>query len=146
MKKLIQLRNCYFVFCIALPSLAQADCNHLSGNMSAQAIAERIKPVAVLAVEGGEAKKAAASEAAQPLSADAGKTRYEATCKLCHDVGLAGAPKFRNKTDWKPRMEAGMEEMLKIAIQGKGAMPPKGTCMQCSDEELRKTIEYMLPQ
>ncbi|MFI4938604.1 MAG: c-type cytochrome [Candidatus Berkiellales bacterium] len=36
--------------------------------------------------------------------------------------------------------------MLDIAKKGKGAMPPKGTCMQCSDEELRKTIEYMIPQ
>lgn len=137
-----------FVSClllsVTLPQLAFAVCGHLSGDMSAKAIAERIKPIGLVVAEGGAVKSQATD--AQPLSANAGEERYKSTCAVCHATGVAGAPKFRNEADWKARASAGMDEMLKIAIQGKGGMPPKGTCMQCSDEELRKTIEYMIPQ
>ena len=108
-----------------------------------EAILARIKPVGDLTVEGEVAKPQAV---AKVLSADAGKKRYESTCHVCHGAGIAGAPKFRNNADWKERAAAGMDEMLKIAIQGKGGMPPKGTCMDCTDDELKLTIQYMIPQ
>jgi cytochrome c5 len=36
--------------------------------------------------------------------------------------------------------------MLATAKKGKGAMPPKGTCMGCSDADLKAAIEYMVSQ
>jgi len=36
-----------------------------------------------------------------------------------------------------------MEDLVKVAIAGKGAMPPKGTCGTCSADELRAAIEHM---
>ncbi|MGB5729137.1 MAG: c-type cytochrome [Thiogranum sp.] len=36
--------------------------------------------------------------------------------------------------------------MLATAVSGLNAMPPKGTCADCSDEELKAAIEYMLSQ
>lgn len=122
---------------------ASAMCGKVAEPMTFQAIAERTKPVGVVAVSGAQAKVPTAQAALPP---NAGEARYQSTCSVCHASGVAGAPRFRHAEDWKPRMAAGMEEMLAIAIKGKGAMPPKGTCMQCSDEELRLTIEYMLPQ
>jgi cytochrome c5 len=115
--------------------------------MSAQNISDRIKSVGEVTLEeGAVATKAVVAEALAP---DAGEKRYKQTCALCHEPNVAksmGSPAFRNAADWKPRMAVGIDGMLKIAITGKGAMPPRGTCMQCSDEELKMTIQYMLPK
>lgn len=121
-----------------------AECGHVFESMTEDAILKRIEPVGAVELSGD----APAKPSAQPakLAANAGEKRYKATCAVCHDAGIGGAPKFRNKAEWSSRMAAGMDEMLKIAIKGKGAMPPRGTCMQCSDEELKMAIEYMLPQ
>ncbi len=127
---------------LVAPSLSTA--YQLKDSMTPEAIYERIKPVGKVEAEGGMV--AAAPVAATELSATAGEDRYKSTCAVCHETGVGGAPKFRNAADWKTRMEAGIDGMLKIAIQGKGAMPPKGTCMQCSDEELKLAIEHMLPK
>ncbi|MDH4189314.1 MAG: c-type cytochrome, partial [Betaproteobacteria bacterium] len=86
--------------------------------MSAAAVAERIRPVA------GEAEMAAAATAAGG-KAD-GKTVYEATCKACHDMGVANAPKLGDKAAWAPRIRTGLATMLKSATIGKNAMPAKG--------------------
>lgn len=112
--------------------------------MSEKAISERTKPFGTVDLEEGAA--IAAPSETPTLSANAGEARYKSTCAVCHAAGVAGAPKFRDSADWKPRMVAGMDGMLAIAKSGKGAMPPMGTCMQCSDEELRQSIEYMLPK
>ena len=42
-------------------------------------------------------------------------------------------------------MEVGIDGMLKFAIAGKGAMPPRGGT-NLSDAELRAAIEYMASQ
>lgn len=34
--------------------------------------------------------------------------------------------------------------MLQVAITGKGAMPPRGTAMTASDDDLRDAILYMI--
>jgi cytochrome c5 len=133
--------------CIALFGLsfiALADCGRLTESMTPEAILDRIKPVGTVVAEGAMPK--AQAPVAQALSPTAGQDRYKSTCSICHETGVGGAPKFRNEADWKERAAAGMDTMLKIAIQGKGAMPPKGTCMQCSDAELKAAIEYMIPQ
>ena len=121
-----------------------AACGQITEPMTPEAIFQRIKPVGSVEAEGGLV--AAAPAGATELSANAGEERYKSTCQVCHGTGVSGAPKFRDEADWKPRMGVGIDGMLKIAIEGKGAMPPKGTCMQCSDQELKMTIEYMIPQ
>jgi cytochrome c5 len=40
----------------------------------------------------------------------------------------------------------GVDGLLATAISGLNAMPPKGTCAACSDEELKVAIEYMLKE
>ncbi len=116
----------------------------LSGSLDEKKIVERIKPLGTVTVEGGAA--ASTESAPQPViaEADIGKHRYETTCKICHDTGLAGAPKFGDKADWKPRIAQGMDHMVQMAITGLGAMPPRGTCNSCSDDEIKKTVEYMV--
>ena len=121
-----------------------APCGQVVQPMTQEAILNRIKPFGTVETESGmmEAKPIAA----QALGPNAGEDRYKSTCAVCHETGVAGAPKFRNAADWKSRTGVGIDGMLKIAIQGKGGMPPRGTCMQCSDEELKATIEYMIPK
>lgn len=128
----------------ASPGAFAISCDQVVQLMTQEAILDRIKPIGMVETDAGvvQAKPAAP----QALAADAGETRYKSTCAVCHETGVAGAPKFRNAADWKPRMTVGIDGMLKIAIQGKGGMPPRGTCMQCSDEELKAAIEYMLPK
>ena len=122
-----------------------APCSQLSESMSPEAIEKRIKPIGQLSLQEGAAVAPAATPS-QPLAANAGEERYKSTCAVCHTAGVAGAPKFRVQADWTARMAQGMDGLLASAIKGKGGMPPKGTCMQCSDEELRVTIEYMIPK
>ncbi len=69
--------------------------------------------------------------------------KYDKSCKMCHDTGLMGAPKTGDAAAWAPRLEKGNDVLLKHAIEGFNAMPPKGTCMDCTDEDLQKLIEKM---
>jgi cytochrome c5 len=39
-----------------------------------------------------------------------------------------------------------MDTLLSNAINGINAMPAKGTCAACSDDELKAAIEYILSQ
>ena len=65
-------------------------------------------------------------------------------CQSCHDSGIMDAPKFGSLEDWAPKIERGIDNLLMVAIAGKGGMPPKGTCMDCSDDELKSAIQYMI--
>lgn len=72
-----------------------------------------------------------------------GKAIYDQSCKVCHAAGVAGAPKLGDKDAWAPRIAQGADKMLENAINGLNAMPPKGTCMNCSDDDLKAAISYM---
>lgn len=76
-----------------------------------------------------------------------GKDTYEQFCVVCHKDGLAGAPRFRNEEDWQPRLaKKKIEDLLRSSKTGLNAMPMKGSCIQCSDEDLKAAITYMLPK
>ena len=92
--------------------------------------------------------KEGASEAVSEVS-DGGATGqkiYKQSCQACHANGVANAPKPGDKAAWAPRIATGIDAMLAVAKKGKGAMPPKGTCMGCSDDDLKAAIEYMVSQ
>ena len=75
-----------------------------------------------------------------------GQQTYQASCQACHATGAAGAPKLGDKAAWAPRIALGIDALLASSIKGKNAMPPKGACMACTDEELKAAIEYMVSQ
>jgi len=68
---------------------------------------------------------------------------FNTKCVVCHGSGVAGAPKIGDKEAWAPRIATGMDALLNSALNGKNAMPPKGTCMDCSEDDLKAVIEYM---
>ncbi len=76
-----------------------------------------------------------------------GKATYQQYCSICHASGLAGAPKFQSAEDWNPRLkQQGINGLVKTSMTGlNGVMPPKGTCMDCTEQQLKDAIEYMLP-
>ena len=87
----------------------------------------------------------AVAAAPAPAAADpaAGKALYDKSCFACHAAGVAGAPKFGDKAAWAPYIATGIDVMLKVAISGKGAMPPRGGST-ATDDELRAAINFMV--
>ncbi len=120
---------------IGLPVAAsQAD-------MSPAAIAERIKPVGEVRLAGESDAGAGEAVAAGPRSGD---TVFNTYCMACHATGALNAPKRGDKAAWEPRVAQGKETLLSHALNGFNAMPPKGTCMDCSEEEIQAAIDFML--
>lgn len=106
-------------------------------------VAENIKPVGEVNVGTAPAPAAAPVAAAGPRSGD---DVYNAHCAACHASGVAGAPKVGDSAAWAPRAAQGIDTLLTHATNGLNAMPPKGTCAACSQDELKGAIEYMLSQ
>ncbi|MCP4043635.1 MAG: cytochrome c5 family protein, partial [Gammaproteobacteria bacterium] len=98
-------------------------------------------PVAVTQPEPVPSSTATANSAAGK-----GEQVYNMTCKTCHKDGIAGAPKLGDKGLWGPRIAKGMDALMKSALDGVPgtAMPPRGTCMTCSDEDLKVAVDYMV--
>ncbi|PKM22052.1 MAG: cytochrome c5 family protein [Gammaproteobacteria bacterium HGW-Gammaproteobacteria-14] len=68
---------------------------------------------------------------------------YKSSCTFCHSTGAAGAPKTGDKAAWAPRLEKGMETLVKNSRSGIGGMPPMGMCNACSDDDFKALIEFM---
>jgi cytochrome c5 len=103
-------------------------------------IKERIAPIAQVRVAGANA----AASGGGAASARSGDAVYNKFCTACHTSGVLGAPKINDAADWEPRLAQGMDTVLKHAVEGFNAMPPKGTCNDCSEEEIQAAIDYMI--
>ena len=69
--------------------------------------------------------------------------KYDKSCKVCHANGAAGAPETGDAAAWEPRMAKGMDTLVQSVNNGMNAMPPKGMCFDCTDDEYKALIEYM---
>ena len=94
---------------------------------------------------------APAAGAPAPATAAAkadGKKIYEATCVACHGAGIAGAPKFGDKSAWTARIAEGNNTLYMHAIQGfqgkGGVMPPKGGNTTLPDADVKAAVDYMI--
>lgn len=85
-----------------------------------------------------------AAAAPAPATSDVGEKLYKQACAACHIAGVAGAPKFGDKTAWAPRIATGMDAMVAAVISGKGIMPAKGGAAGASDANLRAATQYMV--
>jgi cytochrome c5 len=109
------------------------------------AIAERLKPVGDVCVMGQECKGVGAVASAAGCAARTDDDIVAKHCGACHTPGILGAPKIGDTAAWKERADrdGGLDGILAKAISGINAMPPKGTCADCSDDELRAAIQQM---
>ncbi len=78
-----------------------------------------------------------------PAVALTGAEVYAQQCAKCHDTGLLNSAKLGDKAAWAPRLATGVNAMTANVIKGKNAMPPRGTCPNCTDAELRAAVEFM---
>ena len=102
-----------------------------------EALAKRIAPVGQVYVAGAVA--ASDAGASGPRS---GEKVYQTACFACHGTGALDAPK-KGDAAWKPRLEQGFDTLLKHAIEGIRNMPARGTCADCSDDEIAAAIKFM---
>lgn len=117
-------------------------------DMSNDAVAERLKPVAQVHI--GEEQMAQASTGSEDMAAseDAGmgKQISDAVCVACHASGALNAPIIGNADQWAPRLEKGMETLYDHAINGFKNMPARGGNSNLSDEEVKAAVDYMTAQ
>jgi len=115
--------------------------------MDAEAIAERLKPVAKENIgeeQVAEAPTAAETEAADDAAdASVGKQVVTQVCAVCHSTGMMNSPKIGNANDWAPRIEKGMDTLYTHAINGFNMMPARGGNPKLSDDEVKAAVDYM---
>ena len=104
--------------------------------MSEDDIRARIQPVGKVHVAGAKATMASGPRSGSEI--------YTKACVACHSVGVLNAPKFQDVADWTPRMTKGFDTVWQNAINGIGAMPPMGTCGDCSNDDIKAAIEHMI--
>ena len=141
----LALMGALAVFAIILVIIAGKLTSGVSDYKPEEIVLENIKPVGQVNIA-GESDPAAAPAAvpvaaAQPKS---GEEVYNGACMSCHATGAAGAPKLGDTAAWAPRIAAGMDSLVANVMNGLNAMPPKGLCMACSDEELQGAVQYMV--
>ena len=115
-------------------------------------IVERIKKVGSVCVEGSDCARAETDTAAMatvnPTAATSSSSveeNYQKTCATCHAIGVLGAPKLGDTLAWEPRLAKGMDVLYQNSINGMPpAMPVKGLCLSCSDEDLKALVDYMV--
>lgn len=72
-----------------------------------------------------------------------GEQIVNSQCIKCHASGVDGAPKIGDLAAWAPRFSHGTEFLVRSAIKGHGAMPPRGGMADLTDAEIRVAALYM---
>ncbi|MDD5275544.1 MAG: c-type cytochrome [Methylovulum sp.] len=76
-----------------------------------------------------------------------GEQVYHYRCEACHGKNTQGAPMPGDQYEWGIRAQKGMDVLMDHSLNGfKQTMPPRGGCLDCSDEELHSALMYMLNQ
>lgn len=79
----------------------------------------------------------------------AGEKIFKEFCSTCHAIKPVvdiQAPRIGDKKIWHALHRLGIQTLLSMTINGKGAMPARGGCFECSDQQLQETIQYMLDE
>ncbi len=109
-----------------------SDSSH-SNTIVDNSVLERIKPVGEVRVD---TSTMVASAESTETAERSGEEIYNSKCAGCHNSGVMGAPKYAALADWSSRIDLGLDKLTASAIAGKGGMPARGTCMDCTDNEI----------
>ena len=96
-----------------------------------------------------QAAVTAAAEVVEAVSEVAGfdvESTYQMSCFACHGTGAAGAPLLGDSDAWTERMAKGIDAVMVNVMNGINAMPAKGLCMTCSEDDLLSLVNYMSSQ
>lgn len=120
---------------------------YAANDMSPEAIDARTKPVGSVYTAAdleGIVDTAAADDSGEPAAPRSGEAVYTANCSACHGTGAAGAPIKGNAEQWASHVAKGRDTLITHALEGFNAMPARGACGNCSDEEITNAVDYML--
>lgn len=123
-----------------------------AGMTKEEAIAQRVQPVGEVNLGGPKVAEASAGGGGDSADAGGGASElaggaevYDAVCASCHAQGVAGAPQTGTTDVWQQRLdEDGLQALYDSAINGLGAMPPKGGMGSLSDEQVQQAVDYIL--
>jgi cytochrome c5 len=111
-------------------------------SMTAEDVAERIKPVADAYI--GEAPVVVAAVAEESETVGGGKQILTQVCAICHSSGMMSSPKLGHQADWAPRLEQGIDTLYDHAINGLNMMPARGGRPNLSDDEVKAAVDHMI--
>ncbi|MFL0803503.1 MAG: c-type cytochrome [Agarilytica sp.] len=111
-------------------------------HVAADTLEDRIKPTGSLCMAGDDC--ASAVQVAAASGPRSGQDVYDSKCATCHATGAAGAPKLGDAAAWAPRSAKGIDALYTSAISGFKGMPAKGLCFDCSDDELKASVDYLV--
>lgn len=123
----------YMIFNLVM-HIQKGHLNTPDPKLTAEAVAERIKPVGEVTIV----------DASAPKVEKTGEQVFNAVCTACHTPGAMGAPKYGNKADWAPRIAQGYKTLIDHALHGyKGKMPARGGDPDLTDLEVERAVAYM---
>lgn len=85
-----------------------------------------------------------ATTASAPPPPRSAEQLFGRTCGACHSTGAAGAPKVGDADAWKPRVAQGLPTLYRHTVAGFNAMPARGACTDCSEQELHALVDYLV--
>lgn len=112
-------------------------------SMTAEDVAERIKPVTEVYIGEAPIAVTAPVEPAAPGSIN-GEQIVKNACAMCHATGMMSSPKLGSASDWAPRIEKGMDTLYNSALNGFNMMPARGGNAALSDDEVKAAVDHML--
>lgn len=115
----------------------------IAQDLSDEAIANRIAPVSDVYLDGEIVTASSNTNSDEPAAPRTGEKVYNTYCVACHGTGVLGSPKKGDATAWGPRIAKGEETLVNHAINGFNAMPARGTCSNCSDDEILATVQFL---
>lgn len=77
----------------------------------------------------------------------AGEKIFKEFCASCHGRNRTidiDAPRIGDQKLWNKLRKWGVSTLLAVTVKGVGVMPARGGCFECSDQQLRQAIEYIL--
>jgi cytochrome c5 len=73
-----------------------------------------------------------------------GESIYKEVCAVCHNAGVANAPKIGDQNGWKKLIGEGQVIIMAHGYVGIRAMPPKGGKESLSVEQFAEALNYMV--
>jgi len=104
-----------------------------SDAMTPEAIADRLRPVGMVALQ----------QAGGARTLQSGEAVYTAACAACHASGAAGAPKTGDAAAWGPRLKQGFDTLVKHATEGFKGMPAKGGNPDLDPVEVARAVAFL---
>ncbi len=136
----MKLNKCLFLLLTSFLLSNMAMATHLDK----KTIEERTAPVGKIYIKGDKLPTPVVAIEAVKAEPRSGESLVTAKCSMCHANAGVGAPLIGHAKDWEARAAKGIDALLTSATKGLNAMPPMGMCTDCSSDELKGAIEYML--